>query len=72
MIIARFPIILLIVRSSGIFVPAPAIKNVIATPGAAPLATSAAINGICPTAHTYISAAITVIPSSDTNPGCPR
>ena len=51
---------------------APAIKKVIATPGAAPLATIAAINGRWPTAQTYISAAMTVMPNKEINPGLPR
>lgn len=40
------PITLDMLMSSGRFVAAPAMRKVIATPGAAPLATSAAIKGI--------------------------
>lgn len=67
-----FPIIFVIVRSSGMFVPAPAIRYMIAIPGAAPLAIRAAINGICPTAQTYIKDAMTEIPKSEITPGCPK
>lgn len=70
--LALLPIIFVIVRSSGTFVPAPAIRYIIDIPGAAPLATSAAINGICPTAQTYIRDATTAIPSKEITPGCPR
>ena len=67
--LALLPIIFVIVRSSGMFVPAPAIRYMIDTPGAAPLATRAAINGMCPTAQTYIRAATTAIPTSEITPG---
>lgn len=67
--LALLPIILVIVRSSGMFVPAPAIRYMIDTPGAAPLATRAAINGIWPTAQTYIRAATTAIPIREITPG---
>ena len=70
--LALLPIIFVIVRSYGTFVPAPAIRYMIDIPGAAPLATSAAINGICPTAQTYIKDATTAIPSKEITPGCPR
>src|SRR5699024_7035706 len=71
-IAALFPITLYILISSGKFVAAPAIKKVIATPGAAPLATNAAINGICPTAHTYITVANIAIFPRDSILGFPR
>ena len=70
--IALLPIILLIEMSSAMLVAHPAMRNVTATPGAAPLATRAAMNGMWPTAQTYMSAATTVIPSRDTMPGSPR
>ncbi len=67
-----FPISLNILISSGRFVAAPAIRNVIAIPGDAPLATRAAINGICPTAHTYITHASIAILPRDSKPGFPK
>ena len=70
--LALFPIIFVIVRSSGTFVPAPAIRYMIDIPGAAPLATRAAINGIWPTAQTYINVETTAIPNKEITPGCPR
>lgn len=70
--LALFPIIFVMVSNSGMFVPAPAIRYMIDIPGAAPLATSAAINGIWPTAQTYMKHATTAIPNREITPGCPR